>query len=133
MDLVTIKHKQGLCFSVKVRGHEFLVDMPRDSKGEDQGPSPADLLSASVGACMAIHMALYCQTAGISTEGLEMSLVYQPVEENQRKRIKAITVDVTPPHGIGARKDALLRAAENCIVRNTLDQAPEIDLAFTDD
>jgi len=133
MDLITIKHQKGLCFSIKVRGHELLMDMPKDSKGQDEGPSPADLLSASVGACMAMHMVLYCQTAGVSTEGLEMSLVYQPIEENGRKRIKAITVDVTPPQGIGPRKDALLRAAGNCIVRNTLAQGPEIDVAFTDE
>lgn len=133
MDLITIKHQSGLCFEVKVRGHQFLLDMAKDAKGEDRGPSPADMLSAAAGACMAMHMALYCQTAGIPTAGLELSLVYQPVDEQGRKRIKAITVDVTPPHEVGSRKEALRRAADNCIVRNTLAQAPEIDLAFTDD
>lgn len=66
MDLITIKHEGGLCFSVQVREHHFRVDMPKGSKGEDRGPSPADLLCSALGACMGMHMALYGQTSGIN-------------------------------------------------------------------
>jgi putative redox protein len=131
MDLMTIRHEKGLCFSVQVRGHKFLVDMPRDSRGEDRGPSPADLLAASLGACMGMHMALYCQTAGLPHEGMEMNLVYNLVEENGRKRIDTVTVDVVLPQDPGPRGDALLRAGQNCIVRNTLGKEPTIDLEIT--
>jgi putative redox protein len=133
MDLIRIIHQGGLCFEVRVRGHRFLVDMNKDAKGEDRGPSPAELLAASAGVCMAMHMALYCQTAGIPTAGLAVSLVPTLKEEQGRKRIEAVTVDVTPPVEVGARKAALLRAAESCIVRNTLAQGPAFDVAFTDD
>jgi putative redox protein len=131
MDLMTIKHEKGLCFSVQVRGHRFLMDMPKDSTGEDRGPSPADFLAAALGGCMGMHMVLYCQTAGLPSEGLEMNLVYNIVEEEGRKRIGTVTVDVTLPQDPGPRKDAVLRAARNCIVRNTLEKAPEIDIAVT--
>ncbi len=102
MDLITLKHEKDLCFSVQVRGHKFLVDMPRESKGQDQGPSPADLLAASLGACMGMHMALYSQTAGLSCEGMEMNLVYNLVEEQGRKRIQTVTMDVALPKDPGA-------------------------------
>ncbi len=108
-----------------------MVDMPRDSKGDDQGPSPADLLTAALGACMGMHMTLYCQTAGIDSQGMEMSIVYNLVEEKGRRRISVITGDVTLPRDPGSRKAALLRASENCIVRNTLGNAPEIDLEIS--
>jgi putative redox protein len=131
MDLLSIKHEGGLCFSVQVRGHCFLVDMPKDSKGEDRGPSPADLMTAAMGACMGMHMVLYCQTAGINGQGMEMSLVYNLVEEKGRRRIHVVTGDISLPQDPGPRKSALLRAAENCIVRNTLMNPPEIDLEIT--
>ena len=131
MDLITLKHEKGLCFSVQVRGHKFLVDMPKDSKGEDQGPSPADLLTSALGACMGMHMALYCQTAGLSCEGMEMNLVYNLVEEQGRKRIQTVTIDVVLPKDPGERGAALLRAAQNCIVRNTLEKGPAIDVEIT--
>ena len=131
MDLITLKHEKDLCFSVQVRGHKFLVDMPRESKGQDQGPSPSDLLAASLGACMGMHMALYSQTAGLSCEGMEMNLVYNLVEEKGRKRIQTVTIDVVLPQDLGERSAALLRAAQNCIVRNTLEKGPAIDVEIT--
>jgi putative redox protein len=131
MDLITLKHEKGLCFSVQVRGHRFLVDMPKESKGEDRGPSPADLLAASLGACMGMHLALYCRTAGLSCEGMEINLVYNLVEEQGRKRIQTATIDVSLPQDPGERSAALLRAAQNCIVRNTLEKGPVIDLEIT--
>ncbi len=131
MDLITLKHEKGLCFSVQVRGHRFLVDMPKESKGQDQGPSPADLLAASLGACMGMHMALYSQTTGLSCEGMEMNLVYNLVEEQGRKRIHTVTIDVTLPKDPGERSAAFLRAAQNCIVRNTMGKGPVIDVEIT--
>jgi len=128
MDLITLKHEKGLCFSVQVRGHKFLVDMPKESKGQDQGPSPSDLLAASLGACMGMHMALYSETAGLPCEGMEMNLVYNLVEEQGRKRIQTVTIDVALPKDPGERSAALLRAAQNCIVRNTLEKGPVIDV-----
>lgn len=130
MDLITIKHKKGLCFSIQVRGHQFLMDMPKDAKGEDCGPSPADFLAASLGGCMGMHMVMYCQTAGLKSEGMEMNLVYNIVEEKGKRRIAVVTVDVSLPQDLGPRKAAILRAAQNCIVRNTLEKAPEIDMAI---
>ena len=131
MDLITLKHEKGLCFSVQVRGHKFLVDMPRESKGQDQGPSPADFLAASLGACMGMHMALYGQNVSLPCEGMEINLVYNLVEEQGRKRIQTITVDVSLPQDPGERGAALLRAAQNCIVRNTLEKGPAIDMEIT--
>lgn len=133
MDLITIKHEEGLCFSVQVRGHRFRVDMPKESQGNDRGPSPADLLSSALGACMGMHMALYCQTAGINYQGMEIQLVYNLVEEKGKRRISVITADVSLPQDPGSRKAALERAAKNCIVRNTLEQAPVIDLELKAD
>lgn len=131
MDLITLKHEKGLCFSIQVRGHQFRMDMPRDAKGEDRGPSPSDLLAASLGACMGMHMALYGQTAGLSYEGMEMNLVYNLVEEKGRKRMQTVTIDVSLPQDPGERSSALLRAAQNCIVRNTLEKGPMIDVEIT--
>jgi len=131
MDLITIKHEKGLCFSVQVRGHQFRLDMPKDAKGADQGPSPADVLAAGLGGCMGMHMVLYCQTIGLPYEGMEMNLVYNIVEEKGKKRISTITVDVSLPQDPGPREAALFRAAQNCIVRNTMEKTPEIDMAIT--
>ena len=60
-----------------------------------------------------------------------MSMVYNLVEEKGRRRISVVTGDVTLPQDPGPRKAALLRASENCIIRNTLGNPPEVDLEIT--
>lgn len=129
MDLLTIKKEEGLAFSVKIRGHKFIVDMPKEYGGEDKGPSPADLLVSALGSCMAMHMALYGQTAGLSCAGLELNLVYNMTDEGGKKRIANITVDIHMPQDMKSREAAFLRAGQNCLVRNTLEKCPEIDVA----
>lgn len=129
VDLITIKHEEGLVFSVKVRGHKFLVDMPPESGGEDKGPSPADLLVSALGSCMAMHMALYSKTVGLSWAGLELNLVYNIAEEAGQKRIANITIDVHMPQDMRAREAAFLRVGQNCLIRNSLEKCPAIDVA----
>jgi putative redox protein len=130
MDLITIKHEEGLAFSVKIRGHKFLVDMPKDSGGEDKGPSPADLLVSALGSCLAMHMALYGNTIGLSCAGLELNLVYNIAEEAGKKRIANITVDIHMPKSMEPKEAAFLRAGQNCLIRNSLEKCPEIDVAL---
>jgi len=62
---------------------------------------------------------------------MEMNLVHNLVEEQGRKRIQTVTIDVVMPQDPGERSAALLRAAQNCIVRNTLEKGPVIDVEIT--
>ncbi|MEW6615160.1 MAG: OsmC family protein [Thermodesulfobacteriota bacterium] len=128
MDLVNIKHEGGLCFSVNVRNHRFLVDMAKDEGGADKGPSPAELLVAALGSCVGAHIATYCQTADIPHKGMELDLTFQAVKEGNKLRISSIVGDISLPKDPGPRSKAVLRAGKNCIIRNTLAQGPEIDL-----
>ena len=40
---------------VKIREHELTADEPKRSGGEDSGPSPQELLAASLAHCKTIH------------------------------------------------------------------------------
>ena len=128
MDLVSIKHEGGLCFSVNVRGHRFLIDMAKDEGGTDKGPSPAEVLVAALGSCVGAHIARYCQTAEIPHEGMELNLTFQSEKEENKIRVSSIVGDIYLPQDPGPRSKAVLRAAKNCIIRNTLEKGPEIDL-----
>ena len=130
MDLVNIKHESGLCFSVTIRDHSFLVDMAKEEGGSDKGPSPAELLVAALGSCVGVHIARYCQTAEILHEGMELNLTFQTSKEENRIRISSLVGDISLPQDPGPRSKAVLRAGENCIIRNTLAQGPEIDLGL---
>ena len=127
MSLVTIKHESGLRVSATVRGHKFTLDVPPDEGGTDAGPAPVELLTAALGACMAMHIAKYCQTAKLPHEGFTIDLDSQLAQDPLR--VGSVTIDITMPPGIpDKRKDAVKRAALHCTVRNTLKESTTVDV-----
>jgi Predicted redox protein, regulator of disulfide bond formation len=44
-------------FKSSIRGHEVLMDTRKESGGDDQGPSPKEMLLASITACSGIDVA----------------------------------------------------------------------------
>jgi putative redox protein len=127
MSLISIKHEKGLRVSAGIRQHKLVLDTPADEGGTDAGAAPAELLAAALGACMAMHIAKYCQTARLPHEGFGIDLDYQLVQDPLR--IGSLTVDITLPPGFPEnRKEAVKRAAQQCTVKNTLKDSTAVDV-----
>ena len=65
---------------VKVRGHSLTADEPEDIGGRDLGPSPEELLAASLASCTAITMEMYAERKGWDVSGLEVDCDFTPAE-----------------------------------------------------
>ena len=127
MSLVTITHEKGLRVIASVRNHKLVLDTPLDEGGTDTGPSPVELLTAALGACMAMHVAKYCQVARLPHEGFSIDLDFQLAKDPLR--VGAVTVDVNLPPGIPEnRLEAIKRAVLQCTVRNTLKESTAVDM-----
>ena len=63
-----------------VGGHRLLADEPEEHGGEDMGPSPQELLAASLASCTAITIEMYAKRKGWNVEGLEVDVEYGPAE-----------------------------------------------------
>jgi putative redox protein len=127
MSLVTIKHEQGLQVTAAVRNHKLTLDTPVDEGGTDGGPAPVELLTAALGACMAMHIAKYCQTAKLPHEGFTIDLDFQLAPNPLR--VGALTVDIILPPGVpDNRREAIKRAARQCTVKNSLKESTTIDI-----
>ena len=130
MSLITIKHENGLRMTASVRNHTWTIDVPPDEGGTDAGPAPVELLTAALGACMAMHIAKYCQTAKLTHEGFSIDLAFQLAKDPTR--IGALTVDINLPSGIPeGRKEAVKRAALGCTILNTLKESTAVDVELT--
>lgn len=55
------KWQGGNGFKAQIRGHEFQMDTKKESGGKDAGPSPKEVLLASVCACSGIDVASILQ------------------------------------------------------------------------
>ena len=126
MDLITVTRKEDLEFSIRVRGHEVTSDMSEKDGGRDAGPSPAELLAGSLGACIGMMVQSYCQRHGYDGDvgvSLTMELADAP------KRIGGIVIDLELPDGVPEdRKEAIRRVAERCPIHETLRSPPGLDI-----
>jgi putative redox protein len=126
MDLITISRNSGSGFGIRVRGHQLTSDMSARDGGQDQGPSPTELLAGSLGACIAMIVQGYCTAHGYGGDvgvSLTMELADKP------KRVSRFVVDLELPPGVPEeKKEAIKRVAQHCPVHETLKSPPEVDI-----
>ncbi len=68
---------------LEVRDHHLVADEPADAGGDDHGPSPQELLAASLASCTAITMQMYADRKGWDLTGMEVDCDYQPAERGR--------------------------------------------------
>jgi putative redox protein len=127
---VTVHHLDGDRFAINVRDHTFTVDQPVADGGTDTAPTPTELFVASLASCVAFYARRYLARHQLPTSGLTVMAGY--AIEPRPARVADITIDITLPDGVPAdRHDALLAVASHCTVHNTLDDPPQVRIAFT--
>lgn len=127
MNLITITHKDGLAFDVRVRRRRVSTDMAPGDGGHGRGFTPAELLAGALGACVAMQVQGYCETIGFGEDDVSVSLAFEFI--GRPRRIGAIAVDIDLPPGFPeSRRDAVRKAAEQAVICETLRHPPEVDL-----
>ena len=115
----TVTRAGTLRQTVKIRDHQLTVDEPLDQGGEDTGPSPLELLAASLASCTAITMEMYAQRKGWDVGGVEVTCDYTPAERGCPTRFNLV---MRFPEGLGEDQVERLRIiAAKCPVHRTLD------------
>jgi putative redox protein len=65
---------------VTVGAHQLIADEPPEQGGLDEGPSPQELLAASLASCTAITIEMYAKRKGWDVSGLEVDCRYIPAD-----------------------------------------------------
>ena len=58
-EVVVRGNAEGFTQEIVVGPHQLTVDEPKDMGGDDQGPTPYDLLLAALGSCTSITVTMY--------------------------------------------------------------------------
>lgn len=104
---------------VKVRDHELTADEPKGSGGEDSGPSPQELLAASLASCTAVTMEMYAARKGWDVGEVTVDVDYEPAHRGSPTRF-AMTVSL-PKELPEDQRERLMQIAAKCPVHRTLE------------
>ena len=114
---------------MKVGNHYLTADEPSEFGGMDFGPSPYDLLSASLSACTSMTLQMYARRKGWPLESVETHTSYrkehaldcEACEEGAGSKIDTFTREIRLTGSLdNAQKKRLLEIADRCPVHRTL-------------
>jgi putative redox protein len=104
---------------VTVRGHQMTVDETRAGGGDDDGPSPLELLAASLASCTAVTIELYAQRKGWDLGEVEVTCEYTPAERGCPTKFDVVLR--LPTQLSDYQVGRLLVIAAKCPIHRTLD------------
>jgi putative redox protein len=104
---------------VTIREHELRADEPKEHGGNDDGPSPQELLAASLASCTAITMEMYAQRKGWDVGDMSVDVNYEPAQRGSPTRFEMV---VTMPKELPEdQRQRLMQIAAKCPVHRTLE------------
>jgi putative redox protein len=104
---------------VNIREHELTADEPKSSGGEDSGPSPQELLAASLASCTAVTMEMYAARKGWDIGEVTVDVDYEPAHRGSPTRFE-MTVSL-PKEIPEEQRERLMQIAAKCPVHRTLE------------
>jgi putative redox protein len=111
--------RENLRHDVRMRSHTITADEPRDHGGDDAGPSPQELLAASLASCSAITMEMYARRKGWDVTGMRVDCEYTPAERGHPTQFKLVMR--MPAHLSEEQVDKLTAISARCPVHRTLE------------
>jgi putative redox protein len=78
----------GFTHKIDIRHHQVTVDESREHEGDDEGPSPQEMLAASLASCTAVTMEMYAKHKGWDLGPVEVECQYAPAARGCPTRFK---------------------------------------------
>ncbi|PXB00044.1 osmotically inducible protein C [Nostoc sp. 3335mG] len=134
---VRIQSTDGKFLQDVVAGrHRFIADEPARLGGRDAGPTPYDLLLASLGTCTAMTIKMFATRQAIPLEQVRIGLRHDRIHGEDcgagQKRIERITREIALTGPMSAEQRArLIEIADRCPVHHSLQGELRIETSET--
>lgn len=104
---------------IEIRDHQVISDEPSSVGGDDSGPSPQELLAASLASCTAITVEMYANRKGWEIGDVVVDVDYEPAQRGSPTRF-GMTVHL-PKELPEDQRERLMQIAAKCPVHRTLE------------
>jgi putative redox protein len=119
MRAIARRENGTLRHDVEIRQHMLVADEPKDHGGDDSGPSPQELLAASLASCTAVTMAMYADRKGWEIGEVAVDVNYEPAQRGSPTRFR---MDIQIPKELPEeQRERLLQIGAKCPVHRTLE------------
>ena len=111
---------------LRVDAHFGSHTVPTDQPPASTAPMPFELFLASIGTCAGIYVLGFCRQRNLPTDGIRIIQRNHPAGTGM---IEKIDLEIQVPSSFPAQYyDALIRSAELCKVKKTLEHPPIFDV-----
>jgi putative redox protein len=104
---------------LEIRQHRVTADEPEENGGDDTGPSPQELLAASLASCTAITIEMYAKRKGWDVGDIAVDVDYEPAQRGSPTKFKMkLSLPKELPED---QRERLTQIAAKCPVHRTLE------------
>ncbi len=128
-EVVVRGNAKGFTQEIVVGPHQLTADEPKHMGGDDEGPTPYDLLLAALGSCTSITVTMYAQNKSWPLQDIIVRLRHSRIHatdcaecETKEGKLDHIEVEIRleGPLLSDEQRTKLLEIAEKCPVHRTL-------------
>ena len=118
MGKATASRRSGYTHDVTIGEHSLIADEPADKGGNDEGPSPTDLLAAALASCTAVTVEMYADRKGWELPDLRVAVTH---ELDPETKVRSFDVQMHLPGGLSEEQTQRIRQiAGKCPVHKAL-------------
>lgn len=126
MPRITVKHRHGQSFDIQVRGYPLVSDEPVTLGGDDEGPTPTELMVAGLAACAADEVVKCLVAIGARFEPTEVGADF--AWDAEGRRVASIRLSVALPEEISENtRQKVLLSMLSCPARKMLAEPPNVE------
>jgi len=114
----------GKRVAAHIGDHLVMTDQPSRHGGGDSAPAPYDLFMASIGTCAGFFIQSYCESKGLDSSGIEITL--RAEKDPEGKQITGFVTTIHLPPEIPQKLHPVLKkVAQQCSVKKTIMVNPD--------
>ncbi len=107
--------------------YTVMTDQPPAGGGSASAPAPFSLFLASIGTCAGIYVLGFCNQRQLPTEGIR--IIQRMETDRTTGKLEQLDLEIqVPPDFPEKYYPALVRSAEQCKVKQTIDNPPKFNV-----
>lgn len=131
MGKVTTQLKEGMLFESQLGDHKILIEGPEAWGGKNTAPPPPQFFMASIGSCVGVLVAHFCDTHKLDATGLSVDVDYDSADHPTRFTNIRVTVHLPSAKcDDECTRKAIRNVAQHCPVHETITLLGEIEFSI---